>query len=357
MLVLALAACGKGKSKDAPGPGSATHVVMHGNADAGVIDIDWKPCEAALRSAATAPLDERPKIVIDGCKVCGDWMPILRWRTPQQEGGPSRAQIEAAMGQCSAYCDPTAKQRFLGSLDNARGGPARTPWRWLGEVCKSAVSAVPDNRFTTAPYFALDRIGRAASAKGGDVANLLAAIEVPLPAVSVTGAGITLPDVETGVAPTAGPIAITVIGGAIHVAKLPRARLGATGVLVDLGNYPGDEVKPADLGATLTKLVGGETTMSIALLAPVALPAEALVPIIAAASHVAPVYLAANAAGSPEDWDLPGTIPVALEVGGKDTFSITGEMTAQNLATELANRAHAGIKKLGLTAPKPAGKH
>ncbi len=346
-IALALAACGKGKSKEA-GPGSAQHVVVHGNADAGVIDVDWGSCEAALRRAATEPLDARPQIVIDGCKVCGDWMPLLRWRTPQQDQGPTRAQIETAMGQCNAYCDPTAKQRFIGTLDNARGGPTRTPWRWLGEVCKGAVSAVPDNRFTTAPYFALDRIGRAASAKGGEVANLLAAVELPLPAVSITGAGITLPDVETGVTPTAGPVAITLIGGAIHLAKLPRARLGANGVTVDLGNNPGDEVKAADLGPALKKLVAGEKT-SIAILAPVAMPAWSLVGVIATAAPIAPVYLAVNAP-APEGWELPGTIPITLEAAKspKDALVIDGAMTVQNLATTLATSAHAGKKSVAV---------
>src|SRR5204863_6249003 len=115
------------------------------------------------------------------------------------EGGPSGAEIEAAMAVCG-YCDANAKQRFLGTLDKARGGDTRTPWRHLGDTCRAAVSAVPDNRFVTAPYYALDRIARAATAHGGETAERLAAIELPLPAVSIAGTGVTLPHVDREVA-------------------------------------------------------------------------------------------------------------------------------------------------------------
>jgi hypothetical protein len=309
--------------------------------------VDWTKCNTALRKAATEPLDVRPQLVIDGCHVCGDWTPILQWSRPQAEKGPSRAQIEHAMEACG-LCNANAKQRFLGTLDNARGTNARSPWRYLGEQCKAEVSAVPDNRFTTAPFYALDRIARAATAHGGDTANLMAAIEVPLPAVSITGAGITLPDIDDGVSPTAGPLAITVMGDGLHVAKLPRARLGASGVAVDLGDYPGEVVTPADLATVLGKLAAGDKTVSIAILASVATPAQELVPVVQAASKVAPIYLAVNAPGSPEGWDLPGTIPISLVASGGDALKITGEMSAQNLATELAKRAKAGVKKIVL---------
>jgi len=369
VVLLALLAACKGKHDGAAGSGSATTDPHARPIDASiVVPVDWKACDNALRKAATEPLDVRPALVIDGCKVCGDWTPLLRWATPQAEKGPTRFQIEDAMARCG-YCSPNAKQRFLGTLDNARGTNTRTPWRYLGEMCKAEVSAVPDNRFTTAPFYALDRIARAASAHGGETANLLAAIELPLPAVTVTGVGMVLPDLDGGVQPTAGPLSITLIGDALHVAKLPRAHLGAGGVTVELGNYPGDEVKLADLGGALTKLANGDKTVSITLVIAHATPAEKLIPIIAAASTVAPIYLAANAPGSPEGWDLPGTIPVALEAGGPgrssqgrpaeragkaddDTIAIKPEMTVQNLATELAKRAKAGQKKASLAAKK-----
>ena len=350
LLLIALVACGH---KDKPGAGSGSsssmppgHPILVDAAPAP--PIDWTACNAALRKAATAPLDVRPQIVISGCAVCGDWMPILMWNHPQTEKGPTRAQIDAAMATCG-FCNANAKQRFLGTLDSARGTSTRTPWRYLGEQCKGEVSAVPDNRFTTAPFYALDRIARAATAHGGESANLMAAIELPLPAVSITGTGITLPDVDAS-SPTAGPLAITMLGDGLYVAKLPRARLGANGVAVDLGNYPGDVVKPADLAAALTKLAAKDATVSIAILAPVATPAQQVVAVAAAAAKVAPVYLAVNAQGSPEGWDLPATIPVALVATGGDKLTIDGEMTVQLLATELAKRAKSGQKKIVLSA-------
>ena len=195
------------------------------------------------------------------------------------------------------------------------------------------------------------RIARAAAAHGGDAANLAQAIELPLPAISITGAGIVMPDIESDVTPTAGPIAITLTGGGIYVAKLPRARMTATGLAVDLGEYPGNPVKLDGLAAALTKLA--DATPSITILAPTAMPAEALVPVVGVAAKVAPVYLAANAANAPEGWELPGNIPVSLDVGtGKTAFKVSHELTAQNLATELSARAKAGTKKLALAASK-----
>jgi hypothetical protein len=350
-IALALIAC-KGKSHPGAGTGSGAGSGHPLVADAAIAapPIDWKMCDAALRKAATEPLDVRPSLVIEGCEVCGDWTPLLHWNTPTTEKGPTRKQIETAMSVCG-YCNANAKQRFLGTLDDARGMNVRTPWRFLGEICKAEVSAVPDNRFTSAPLYALDRIARAATAHGGESANLMAAIEFPLPAVTVTGAGIVMPDVEDGVSPTAGPIAITVMGDGLHLAKLPRARLGASGVAIDLGNYPGDVVKPADLPAALAKLANGDPSMTITILAPVAMPAQSIVPVVAAAAKVAPIYLAVNSHTAPEGWDLPATIPVALVADGADKLAITGEMTVQQLATELAKRAKGGARKAVLRSP------
>jgi hypothetical protein len=351
-LIVAAACSGKKKQQHVVGSGSDSH---RGSAAPVVVEpvipVDWPACEAALRQAATAPLDARPQLIIDGCAVCGDWTPLLNWSRLQVNGGPSRELISSAMDRCHAYCNGQAKQHFLGTLDDARGTPSRAPWRYLGEVCKGDVSALPDKRFMSAPLFALDRIARAASAHGGDAANLVQAIELPLPALSLTGVGIVMPDVESEVTPTAGPIAITLTGGAIYVAKLPRARMTATGLAVDLGDYPGSPVKLDALAAALTKLV--DANPSITILTPTATPAETLVPVVGVAAKVAPVFLAANAANAPEGWDLPGNIPVALEVGtGKAAFKISHELTAQNLATELATRAKAGTKKLALAASK-----
>ncbi|HSD90563.1 MAG TPA: hypothetical protein VLB44_23720 [Kofleriaceae bacterium] len=340
LVVLALAAC---KGKEPP---------KHDETgSAAPVPVDWKACDAALKSAASAPLDARPQIVIDGCKVCGDWKPLLSWATRPEDGGPKRPDIDAAMQRCG-YCDGNAKQRFLGTLDNARGTESRAPWRQLGDICKDKVSAVPDGRFVSAPYYALDRIARQAAARGGETAHLLAALELPLPAMSVAGTGVVLPELDGGVSPKIGTLAITVLGDSVFVGRLPRAKLGAVGVTVDLGpdGYPGAQVKLADLGAALGVLVGKDQTTTVTLLAPHAMPAEKLVPIIAAASTVAPLYLAAAAHESPEGWQLPGAIPVALETGGSGAIVVTAEMTVQNLASELAKKAAQNLNRVGVSS-------
>lgn len=316
-----------------------------------VAAVDWETCNAALRRAAAESPAARPGIVIAGCNVCGDWEPILRWSTLQTDGGPSRAAIEAAMARCG-YCNSNAKQRFLGTLDNARGTAARTPWRLMGEICQAEVSATPDNRFTSAPFYALDRIARAGFAKGGDTADLLTALTLPLPAVSITGNGMALPHVTEGVQPDAGSIAITLVGPAIHVARLPRARMTATGLAVELGGYPGEQVELAELGARLKQLAGDDKPVSVALLAPLALPAETLVPVVAAAASVSTVYLAANAPGVPEGWELPGTIPVAIGTKGADTYAVPPKLTVQDLASELVRRGQAGQKSVALAVKR-----
>lgn len=292
-------------------------------------------CEAALTKAAAAPLDARPKIVIDGCKVCGDWTPILRWSTPPQEGGPARTAIEKAMLDCHAYCDPNAKQRFLGALDSARGTDMRTPWRELGEVCKDAVSAAPDGRFLGGTYFALDRIARATAAVGGTTAKLAHGIELPLPAVSASGVGPVLADVD-GVTSKVGAIQITVLGDKVFVGRLPRAHLGSRGVTADLGatGYPGTETTVDKLAGALKAAIAGDPAATITVLAPHAMPAQDLVPIVAAAAPLAPVYLAANAADAPEGWALPAAIPVALAPAG-EAVTVMPAMTVQQLAAAL----------------------
>src|SRR5665213_688644 len=107
-------------------------------------------CRAAIAALPGTPLDARVKTILDACQVCGPWAPILDWRTPQTAGGPARAAIEHAMLGCTAYCDPNARERFLGTLDDSRGQRSRGAWRYLAEMCKGAVSAVPDARYASA---------------------------------------------------------------------------------------------------------------------------------------------------------------------------------------------------------------
>jgi hypothetical protein len=355
LAVLLVAGACKGKSAPKHDPNATTdpHAGLDlGGGSAARVEVDWKACDAALAKAATAPLHARPTIVIDGCRVCGDPTPIIRWNTPHTEGGPSRADIEAAMFRCTAYCSADAKQKFLGTLDKARGTSSRTPWRQLGEICKDKVSAVPDQRFSSGPLLVLDRVARAAAAHGGQTATLAAALELPLPALTFVGTGVQLPDLDTGVTPTVGEVQITVLGGELHVGRMPRAKLGPAGVTANLGadGYPGKAIAIADLPGVLKGLVGNDKTQTITLLAPHATPAQTLVPVIAAAAPVASVYLAANAHEAPEGWDLPGAIPVALEVGGTSPIVVTGEMTVQQLAAELSKRVAQQVNRVGVTA-------
>lgn len=341
-LVALLVAC-KGKPTDDP-----AHT---GSATTAAVTIDWAACDKALAKAATAPLDARPQIVLDGCRVCGgDWKPLLLWNVEPSSGGPRREQIEQMMVECNAFCTGDSKLKFMAGVDKARGQNVNTPWRQLAAACKDKVNAAPDDRFMSAPFFALDRIARAAAGRGGATADKLAALELPLPASTIGGAGVALPDAD-GVAPKSGDLQITVLGDQIHVGRMPRAKLGAAGVTVDLhaAGYPGDAVALEQLGAKLLELAGSGKAQPATLLAPHAMPAEKLIPIVAAASAVAPVYLAASAYESPEGWQLPGTIPVALEAG--KGIEVTGEMTVQNLATELGQRATQKARRIGIAKP------
>jgi hypothetical protein len=302
-------------------------------------------CEAAVKKAQAVPLDARPQLLIDGCKVCGEWTPILKWSTPPQEGGPSHVAIEQAMTGCHAWCDANAKQRFLGTLDNARGTDTRTPWRLYGETCNADF---PEGRFVSAPLFALDRLARAGASKGGQTATDLAAIELPLPPVSPSGVGPVLPDVD-GVTPKVGEIEITVLGDKVFVGRMPRAHLGAGGVAIDLGKdgYPGAEVELAKLPDALKAAIAGDPAATITLLAPHAMPAQGLVPIAAAAAPVAPLYLAANAIEAPEGWTLAAAVPVQLAADGAP-LAVPPEMTVQQLAAAIAQ--HKG-SRVALRSP------
>lgn len=305
VLLLVPAAC-----KDSPPPPPPTPITTP---DAAVVATDWDRCKSALAGAPKLPPPRRASALIEACTPCGDWTALLEWQKPRTDGGPTRDAIEAAMLSCKAYCDPNAKQRFLGTLDAARGKHTRGPWRWLGEICKGEVSALPDARYVTAPYFALDRIGRAVAARP-DLAPLLDAIEIPLPAVSVTGAGIELLE-SPGVSPDAGAAALTISDRSVQLAAMPRARLGAQGVtLLAKGEpYPGVEVKTAKAFAAQLETLG--TPDPIALFAPPALPARRVLDALAlTGTH--DVRLAAQIRGAPTGWELTGTVPVALATKG-----------------------------------------
>jgi hypothetical protein len=239
--------------------------------------------------------------LLEGCQPCGDWGPLLAWDIARADGGPTRVQIEQGLAACNAFCDSNARQRFYASLDAARAEGFRTPWRILGEACKAEVSAVPDTRYLGAPYFALDRVARAI----GDAA-VLAPLELPLPAVSVTGFGLELPSAAM-LEPDAGPATLTVNASQLWLGSLPVAKLTPTGVQPS-GDYPGTQIEPRALPAALARRTPADRP--IALLAPRELPATRIVDaVVAAGGHE--LRLAA-ADLELRGWSIPATVPIAL---------------------------------------------
>jgi hypothetical protein len=311
----------EGQAKD-PGTGSASAALGSAAAppvDAQIADANVDACRAAAATVATLPRNKRTVALLEGCAPCGDWGPILGWSITEADGGPRRAAIEASLRACNAFCDDNAQQRFFGTFDSARGQNGRTPWRLLGEICKAAVSAVPDTRYMGAPYFALDRAARLI----GDPA-LLAAIELPLPAVGITGAGVELPGSPLMV-PEAGPTSITVNDRELVLGTLPSAKLSTGGVVV-AGDYPGTAVAPEALAAALAR--PERSGHPAALLAPRELPASRIVDAVTAARG-REIRLAV---GERQllGWVIPNTVPVALlarapgRPGAKFTLDASG---------------------------------
>jgi len=291
--------------------------------------IEWTACDAAVRQAQAAPDFDRAKILIDGCAVCGDWKPLLDWAVLPKNCGPTIAAIDRALRQCDAICDAGVGKRVASALDNARGTDSRMPWRIIGDGCKDKVSAVPDSRYMSAAYFALDRIGRAIAAHGGASAHSLEMLDVPLPAATPSGVGPTLPSVA-GVVPAPGPV-ISLLGPEIRIGRLPTATLGARGLTLK-GDYPGAVVaKLADLPAALAKTA---PRSAFVVLAPKQLPATRIVEVARAIK--APFVLGAAAPNPPTDWQLPAAIPVVIDASSKTKLEVTAAMTVEELAAKLA---------------------
>ncbi|CAN5915613.1 hypothetical protein BH11MYX3_BH11MYX3_08790 [soil metagenome] len=318
VLVLLAAAC-KGKGSDTK---QEPNVPPHPMPAPAPVPGDWALCKAALEASPKTPATRQVAALIDACKPCGDWTPLLTWATPTEDGGPKRKDIESTMIGCKAYCDPNAKMRFLGGLDDNRGKDKvnRVPWRLLGEFCKDAVSSVPDARFMSAPYFALDRIARDVAARP-DGATLLAAIDLPLPAASVTGAGLELPT-SAVTRPTTAPSQLTVTLDDLRIGSLPHAKLGANGVTVIGEGYPGDTVKLADLPAALDKL-----PQPVLVLMPRKMSAMRLVDVLAAIKRRT-VQLGLAATSTLPGWSIYGASPVEL----------TGEVDPATLPKDKAQR-------------------
>jgi hypothetical protein len=300
LLLLAAACKGKEPTKD------PVAVPPHPMPEAVPVPVagDWAVCKAALEASAKLPPTKQVAALIDACRPCGDWKPLLEWQTPAGEGGPKQKDIEAAMLGCKAYCDPNAKMRFVSGLDDARGKNNRRPWRVLGEFCKEALSSVPDARFMSAPFFALDRIARDVAARP-DGAKLLAAIDLVLPAVSVTGSGLDIP-ASAVTKPSAAPSQLTLTVDEIHVGALPHAKLGANGVTVTADSYPGNVVKLADLPAAFDKL-----PQPVLVFMPKKMSAQKLVDVLATTKGRA-MQLAVEAMSTLPGWDQYGASPIDL---------------------------------------------
>jgi len=328
VVALALTAC-KGKQQPPPPAPERTDVDPRpagsgsdlGSAAGAKLDatISWSTCDKALRAAPKAPAMRRVQTLLAACQPCGDWTTLLDWNTE----GASVVEIEAAMVACKGFCNADAKQKFMGTVDR-RGKSSRGPWKYLGEVCKAEVSAVPDNRYASATWFALDRIARAAAVHP-ELAPILDAIELPLPAISVSGFGYELAHSPV-TAPDVGPLALTVTPREIRIAALSRGKLGKDGVatLTQGEPYPGALVKSAtELDAVVAKL--GEPispASSISVFAPYGMPARRLLDLFAVTGErprrakaewlTGDLRLAVAVDKGPPGWALAGTIPIAL---------------------------------------------
>jgi hypothetical protein len=265
---------------------------------------DWDVCKAALEKAATEPTTKRAHGILEGCHPCGDWAPILEWQKARADGGIDGKKIEQALAGCTAWCTPQAKDQFMGALDDAREKKTRAPWRALGTACKEKVSAVPDSRFLNAPFFALDRVARwAATQPGGEAA--LAGIDLPLPAITQTGVGITLP-VSPVTSPDSNTAQLTLTAGGLSIGTMPHAKMTKDGIVPVGEPYPGAPVALKDLPKALEK-AGSKAS----IFAHPNVPAAKLVELVASAKGAQLMLASASHAG-PTGWEQHGVTPVML---------------------------------------------
>ena len=311
LLLIALVACSS-KAKQPPAP----------------------RCE--LGSAASASFNARPQMLVDSCPVC-DWKTILAW---SQDATRSDV-LQTALEKCDAFCTGDSKMKFMAGVDAARGTSNDTPWRKLALACGDKVDASADHRFMSAPYFALDRIGRALAKANTPLDTLV----VPLPAQSVAGTGVILPTAAPdSIAAVVPDIAITLLGEQILVANLPTAKLGAKGVEVDMGKqpYPGKTVTVAELPAALNAM-GADKSKWVALLAPTSMPADKLVPVVAAAAPVVSLHLGVTAPTSPAGWQLPAVLASELSIADNGV-QVAADMPVQKLVAMLVANGTGTLK-------------
>lgn len=353
VIVCGLVAC-KDKPKNDPTPtppptgdaGSGSSSKYHVEQHAIPVDAapppagDWAVCKAALEKAVSAPPTKRVEMILEACHPCGDWKPLLDWQTLQEDGGPNRKVIDSTMAGCKAWCNPNAKVRFMGALDDARASKTRTPWRELAMQCGEEVSARPDGRFLNAPYFALDRIARWAGEQP-DGAKVLEPIVIPLPAVTQTGVGVKLPE-SAVTKPDIVPVQITVTAAAITVGAMPLAKLAPNGVLPQGEPYPGKTVTVKELAAEVKKLGGTKA----AIFAHPQLPAKDLLDTVGNAG--VPVVLAVTSSLGPVGWGQHGISPIVLQ----RTKPSQGPGAVNLLLDDTGSEAMGEVKKLGAELAK-----
>lgn len=339
LLLLAAACKGKEPTKDpvAAPPHPMPEQVLEPMAG------DWAVCKAALEANPKLPPTKQVAALVTACTPCGDWTPLLEWQTPTEDGGPKKKDIETTMVGCKAYCDPNAKMRFVNGIDDARGKNNRRPWRVLGEFCKAELSALPDARFMSAPYFALDRIARDVAARP-EGARLLDAIDLVLPASSVTGSGLEIPT-SAVTKPSSAPSHLTLTVDEIHAGALPHAKLGAAGVTVTADLYPGTVVKLADLPATFDKL-----PQPVLAFLPKGMSAGKLVDVLAVLKR-RPLQLAVAATSTLPGWEQYGASPIDL-VGEVDPATLPRD-NAQRLMLTFGASSDDALKAIA-AAPATA---
>ncbi|MFN0253478.1 MAG: hypothetical protein ACKV2T_41805, partial [Kofleriaceae bacterium] len=200
----------------------------------------------------------------------------------------------------------------------------------------------PDGRFVTAPYFALDRIARWASAQP-DGAKLLEPIVISLPAVSQTGVGVKLPD-SAVTKPDILPVQITVTASTMNVGPMPIAKLAANGVLPQGEPYPGTSAESTKAQPNKLRDLAMKLGDRVALFANPQVPATRIRD--AAAWSGMGGYLAVTSSMGPVGWPQHGISPVKLTVGKPSPTEIA------IILDDTGATAMAEVKKLGADAAK-----
>ncbi|MBK9030252.1 MAG: hypothetical protein IPL61_02745 [Myxococcales bacterium] len=240
-------------------------------------------CTAALTRAPAAPPQERTGLIVRGCAVCGtSFEPLI----PAANGHPDLAAVHEVLTACQLGCSKRAMGRFRGLLGDVTPGPGVTrPWKALAEDCPTAMRTGPTTeRFAGPVWLALVTIGaRIAGAEAAlppsawtALSQARAGVVIPLPPWTVVGNGLVVP--PGAAAPGMPWRHVTVTDQALLVGRLPIARLGADGLVVDAPGapYPGTPTT-GDLSPALAALgpapTGPDRLDDVVVIAPTAAPA------------------------------------------------------------------------------------